>query len=250
MRANSPPFEGFEDFDISKILSPEVSEIESEKFNGSLIYKYYSSDRRHVLESPQVRFTQKTALNDPFELSKRWHELASPQTRDYIGNWLKSQVHNFFNEPARLQEKVISEAKGAYPLLPEEEIIRKFNSDEARAFIEKMLLEFDARIERILDFFASDKDAFDSIIEEIVSGYGILSLTETPCNQAMWGLYASAGHGFVVAFDASHDFLNTTINLFCVELSTMMGKYRSFWKTHISYFLLKIHHGRLSKNGE
>jgi hypothetical protein len=57
--------------------------------------------------------------------------------------------------------------------------------------------------------FSRFEAEFDQTVDGLVAKFGILSLTEDPLNQLMWTHYAASGGGFVVGFDAQHDFFQS-----------------------------------------
>jgi hypothetical protein len=52
-------------FDLASILEPDVEKIENIKYGADVIYKYFPSARSGFFSRPQLRFSQKEALNDP-----------------------------------------------------------------------------------------------------------------------------------------------------------------------------------------
>jgi hypothetical protein len=59
------------------------------------------------------------------------------------------------------------------------------------------------------DRLASNADAF---IEDQTRNFGIFSVSETATNDQLWALYANDGRGFVVNFNATHNFFRTAGN--------------------------------------
>ncbi len=89
-------FESFLDerskaFDFSKIISKEVEDADSVAA-PSRVYKYNPFARRQFFNKPSFRFTQKSGLNDPFELTRRWNEFGSEATRALFSNHLKKTM--------------------------------------------------------------------------------------------------------------------------------------------------------------
>src|SRR5215207_738025 len=83
-------------FDASSLLDPDVEKIESTVYTAPLIYKYYSVCRRRFFERPQVRFSQRDALNDPFEMSQRWNEVSADGLRKYVKSRLNESLPKIF----------------------------------------------------------------------------------------------------------------------------------------------------------
>ncbi len=51
-----------------------------------------------------------------------------------------------------------------------------------------------------------NKNFFGLDSENPLSFFGVLSLTDSPCNQLMWSHYTNSYRGFVIEFDKNHDF--------------------------------------------
>ncbi len=58
-------------FDVTKIATAEFFALD-QAVPPTSVYKYFPKDRVEFFEKPAFRFSQRTALNDPFELTKRW----------------------------------------------------------------------------------------------------------------------------------------------------------------------------------
>ena len=86
--------------DILRLLGVAVDEVEEMErpFAGDSLFKYMPVDRAEFFRKPQIRFTQKDALNDPFELSRRWGEVASTQTRSGMSDYLERTLSEKLND--------------------------------------------------------------------------------------------------------------------------------------------------------
>jgi len=80
------------DFDVSGLLDPDVESIESDVYAAHIIYKYFSSSRRQFLKRPQLRFSQREALNDPFEMSHRWKAASADGLKRLVERRLKDTL--------------------------------------------------------------------------------------------------------------------------------------------------------------
>ncbi len=54
------------------------------------------------------------------------------------------------------------------------------------------------------------EERFQQQLQNLIAQWGIFSVSESPVNQLMWSHYAQNGAGFVVGFDAQHDFFFST----------------------------------------
>jgi hypothetical protein len=93
-------------FDISNLLDADVEEIESAVYSAPLIYKYFPQSRRSFFERPQVRFSQRMALNDPFEMSVRWKQISTDGLRTYINSRLEQTLPRVLSNTELLIEMV------------------------------------------------------------------------------------------------------------------------------------------------
>jgi Protein of unknown function (DUF2971) len=149
------------------------------------IYKYVIADRIDILENSRIRFTQPSALNDPFEMQP--FIIAFAEESKLIEEYeqiLGSEIEQYRSQS--LDDKREST-----------------NWQEQR----NELLQFG--IEKLHHYEKSKmpmlRKAFTSMIQRIVS---ILSLTKDPYNLIMWAHYAQNHQGFVIEFDESHGFFN------------------------------------------
>jgi hypothetical protein len=199
--------------DVSAIISKDVERMEA-PFLGPELYKYYSVERRSFSQSPTIRFTQRTALNDPFELTKRWDQLMSASTGDVFKSYLQQSLFGFIEHPDFVRSAALEHfASEGLVLSPDQSALLEafLTSSEGKAAMRAHLEGVWTLFERALDALFSDgNDHFERTIEQTMSDMGIFSTSETPTNQQLWGLYASSGAGFVVAFDPHHEFFRRT----------------------------------------
>lgn len=200
-----------EQFNLASILEHDVEKIENTKYEADVIYKYFSSIRRGFFSRPQLRFSQKEALNDPFEMSFRWKNARDIGLRKYIEAGLEYLLPRLFSDHDVLLEKLNERG--------EKELGRKLTGNERRqldavltspagqTFIQSQLAQAQQIIGPLLDMiFARLEADFDKLMEELLAKQGILSLTEDHLNEVMWAHYAENFAGFVVGFDYAHNF--------------------------------------------
>ena len=82
-------------------------------------------------------------------------------------------------------------------------------NDPYEGQISWMLLE-DEQKEAENDDFRIERIQYQVHIEKTINQFGILCLSNTPDNILMWSHYAANHQGFLIGFDTSHDFFNTT----------------------------------------
>lgn len=134
------------------------------------LYKYLLPERTDVLTSLSIRFTQPLDFNDPFEFRP---VLPSDKFFDVpLANGLA-------DDPERL-------LPGDWQL--------EFESPD----VERQ--EYAVEEEEFLNEFAATSQRKAS------SQIGLLCLSETPASLTMWAHYTGAHEGFVLAFNAEHEF--------------------------------------------
>lgn len=234
-------------FELSQILAADVAEMET-GYEGTLVYKYYSAERRAFFGRPQIRFTQKAALNDRFELTKRWEEFGSAPTRQLVADYVRRGIERAFSRKERLLEKLMQYlAEHGVAPTPEMRVKAEalLDSPQAKQFIELQKPAALAMIGPAVDhIFGTMAQQSDDILRTMTDGIGIFSVSETPTNEQLWAYYASSGRGFAVAFNAQHPFFSvkqddgTLVNgLRRVKYTD--DKIHDFWSNPHYLFLVK-----------
>jgi hypothetical protein len=203
-----------ENFDVSALIDSEVERIESDVFRDPLVYKYFSSPRRAFFSKPQLRTSQREALNDPLEMSHRWNIAKADGLKSLVEKHLGATLPSVFQNK-QLQKAMFKEhlSESGKTLSPLEEIqFEKIVSSEMfTVYLNQLSTNSDGIAAPFIGAAFSQMEArFDSLVESLVSKMGILSLTEDPLNQAMWAHYGESGKGFVIGLDAQADFFFST----------------------------------------
>ena len=150
------------------------------------LYKYLSPARLDVLQALRIRFTQVSALNDPFE------SLPGATLEDVA--WYKAYFQRRIDtELARLSHLTRQERRAL-----ERTRWKEFGHFHTCYTDKKWLSELSERVQRMGD-----------------AVHGCLSLSATCTNILMWSHYASDHRGFVVGFDPNHEFFGRSVNLTC-----------------------------------
>lgn len=146
-----------------------------------MLYKYVPFDRKDILETRLIRFTQPGGFNDPFEMRPS------------------------FDLMSRADIAKLPEAPGQEGTTgPKARIL----TNEALSAMMNALLP---GIQRTIAATVKGPGTWsldNNLIARSVydSKYGILSLTESPTSLLMWAQYADAHRGFVIQFDDQHEF--------------------------------------------
>ena len=141
-----------------------------------MLYKYLPPDRLDVLKKLKIRFSQPSALNDPFES----HPLIN------IGALCEDQLRNIEITSQELWKNTSKEnkTKQNYNLL-------KTKTKELKADMKEKM---------------SPSSVGQHFIKMFNNSMGVLSLSRTFNNLLMWSHYAHNHKGFVIGFDEKHSF--------------------------------------------
>ena len=164
----------------------------------AVLYKYVPPARIDVLRTLHVRFTQASALNDPFELRPVFEALIpEPELEKALQPSIESvlrvveEQYPTFDRAIR-DRMSLAEVK-AYILAHETEILAQapLIAPSIKAALTQFTPELKGRIG-----------------EEMGKLFGIFSMAEEPDNPVLWAHYAANWTGFVIALDTSDPFFN------------------------------------------
>lgn len=166
------------------------------------LYKYLHPDRTDVLLNGRIRFTQASALNDPFELSPYFEELVR---EEYVRQELlkaKLDLRPYLREA---YDKYPDEIKAVMPF--ESMCVLLENNPEIVTNFYQQGMQF--ILNAIKEISPSLKD---KMLHRLRTEIGILSLTEAPDNLLMWSHYADSHKGYLIEFEGEHHFFNQKRN--------------------------------------
>lgn len=160
-----------------------------------MLYKYVTYERaKELLSTLQIRLTQPSDFNDPFELHPEFQlmskeDIASlPPAVDESGNTIAGTRQLTTEALQRMLSAVLPHVARLAPVHAQY---------PGAAFA--------------IDNNALGRDYYDQ-------NFGILSLSETPENLLMWAHYANNHRGIVVGFDEKHSFFQGA------EVVTRLGR--------------------------
>lgn len=169
------------------------------------LFKYSNPDRVDILQTLSVRFTQPSALNDPFELrpvfdqvfSDDWLEKELDPSSDSFKIELNSALRRRFDELSNEERQNISFSQ----------FMEFFNtSPEGTAIVKNMASQLLPVFKAALKEFAPKARAM--LTETLQSRIGIFSLSSDPTNPLLWAHYADNGRGLAYEFDTSNSFFH------------------------------------------
>ncbi|MEX8517652.1 MAG: DUF2971 domain-containing protein [Leptothrix sp. (in: b-proteobacteria)] len=153
----------------------------------SFLYKYCHPDRVDVLINGEIRYSQLESFNDPFE--------GRPEIKKFLNDVSKDDLPGIDPENFRL----------AYAIL-DPETKSEYSFDD---FLGAVAC---AESKRFLDIF-NDLPKHESEISKLLIRLldmhrGVLCLSEVPDSLLMWAHYAASHSGYVIEFDARHQYFN------------------------------------------
>ena len=149
----------------------------------STFYKYLSPERIDVLQNLRIRFTQVSALNDPFES----YPGVLIGSRDWYLNIFRARIEGEMN-----QLSIRSEAKRKQYWRTKKNEFEHFHKCYTDV---KWLLEQSELVQHMSD-----------------TVQGCLSLSVTASNILMWSHYAQNHTGYVLGFYAEHDYFGGSVD--------------------------------------
>lgn len=162
------------------------------------LYKYVTAARTDVLRDLSIRFTQPSALNDPFELTPMFEQVMSEEK---FGDMLE-QSKGLIDEALREQyKKLPTELRSSVSL---EKFISFFQANPS--LIDNALLNIAPTFRAVIAAFAPQAKAM--LTEALQSRVGILSLSESADHPLLWAHYADSHRGFVIEFDVQHEYFD------------------------------------------
>lgn len=185
-------------FSTTTKLTLNLEDINDMSLPPVKLYKYIPPARVDILQNLAIRFTQPSALNDPFEFNLLFSEvLSTQQLREY---YEQADKHKLAMEAiGRLPE----DQKAMFALLPREQFLRMleqftstiFNPEKIDNIHKSYVAPLTPKLKKVI---------YDGLNKTI----GILSLSATPLSPPMWANYAENSTGFVLEFDTAHSFFN------------------------------------------
>ena len=137
-----------------------------------IIYKYFALERIDILKTLLIRFTQPSALNDPYECLPTIDDYNADILVDGVIGRHKALLLDLFKSPEIIKQQ-------------RNEIAKKLKTNP-----------------HSLKLIAFDK------YREHRDKVGILSLTKRGDSVVMWSHYAKKHTGFVLGFNSEHNFFN------------------------------------------
>ena len=234
-------------FDLTTLFDSGVEVIESTIYPNSTVYKYFPAERRSFFIKPQLRFSPREALNDPFEMTRRWREVRAEGFRRYVQERLESTIPAAMQNKSLLLEMLVEEFSEHGQVMTDAQrgaAEKILESIAGREFLKKQTVLAQTMFPLVVDgVFSQLEGRLDEIAENLVSAMGVLSLTEDPFNHQMWAHYADQGRGFVVGLNSGNAFFKHFDGVSSRHLLKKViytdEHTESFWKNPYYLFLVK-----------
>lgn len=162
------------------------------------LYKFVAPDRIDILETGFIRFTQPSALNDPFELQPVFENLLTEE-----------QLQEAANPPFDMVEKEIR--RHYVTLTPEQQAV--LSVEDLLELLKTNPLILEQLIAQIAPTLRAGVQAFTPqakvmLTEVLQNKFGILSLSEDANQPLLWAHYSDAHRGFAIEFDTEHPYFH------------------------------------------
>lgn len=153
------------------------------------LYKYFNSDRINVLESALVRYSPLGSFNDPFE--------GRPDVTDIT---TRADARKRLEElaPTHIEEAYQRLSQEQRALLPSKETFESTILENLHANQEGFYQNLRNLTPHVKDVLKQNFDAY----------IGAFCLSEVPDSILMWSHYGASHTGFVIEFDAHHQYFH------------------------------------------
>lgn len=162
------------------------------------LYKYVTAARTDVLRDLSLRFTQPSALNDPFELTPMFEQVMSEEK---FGDTLEQSKGLIEDALCEQYKKLPAELRSRVSL---ENLISIVQANPS--LVDHALSNVAPTFRSVIAAFAPQAKAM--LAEAIQSKVGILSLSESADHPLLWAHYADSHKGLAIEFDVQHEYFD------------------------------------------
>ncbi|GEM_PF-5043272 len=209
-------FSGFDNIDLTAMVSSDFFRMDV-ACDKAQLYKYLNFQDRdftlRFLRNPTVKFATKDQLNDPFDLTRRFERFGAEMFRKFAARYIQRYVDERITDVEFLVGEFQKRPEFASLKLTRQQARQILSSSRGQIAIGAMAEQMRSQIPLFLEMVFDYADQhLDTMFDEAILGAGVLSLCEQNNNKALWSLYAGAGNGFALDFDAQHEFFITKRN--------------------------------------
>ncbi|SER40698.1 Protein of unknown function [Nitrosomonas sp. Nm51] len=162
----------------------------------SKLFKYVIPDRIDILNNQLIRFTQPSALNDPFELQLIFGDLFS-----------ENELNDMFELNIKFFEEALNKQLLRHPKKTRKKIVKQLVSQVQKnpQILQEEINKIAPTIKNaIYEYTPKAKQIFSDVLQTV----GILSLSEKFDHPLLWAHYADSHKGFIIEFEPEHIFFN------------------------------------------
>ncbi len=172
------------------------------------LYKYVTSERIDVLQNELIRFTQPSALNDPWDVRPHVERLLTDHDLEQLAAPLMRQT----------DEELIDQISKIIENISKSHNLGNKSFDEIKQVVVEANREFPGELKQLYEGVFTQTvetarqalpQAIEFIPDALDKTMGVLSLTEKPNHPLMWSHYTGNHSGFVLAFDEGHEFFRS-----------------------------------------
>ena len=160
------------------------------------LYKYAPIARIDILLNEAIRYTQPSALNDPYEMRVDFESFTLDDYSHFTG---LSAAYATPEGASKYYDDLPEDLRSVLPITKEEFIARCLNVTKDPSGLAESTITLMRRLA------PSIARAWLNAIDNAI---GILSLSEVPDNLLMWSHYADQHNGIVIEFNSRHPTLN------------------------------------------
>ncbi len=173
------------------------------------LYKYVTAERIDVLQNELIRFSQPSALNDPWDMRPHIERVF---TDDEIDEHILAPM-----KPAS-DTQMIDFVSQIIDDFAKTQGVTDKSLDEIRKAVTEANHEFPGELRQLLEVaFAETAERMKQVVpqltgiipEAVDSAVGVLSLTGRPDHPLMWSHYANNHSGLVLGFDETNEFFRS-----------------------------------------
>ncbi|WP_081863147.1 DUF2971 domain-containing protein [Azospirillum argentinense] len=154
------------------------------------LYKYFGDERSDFFNHRLIRFTQPTALNDPFEALPSFNGALD---EDVISDIKYGRVGNKTKKAIATSDESVTDSR----VRELRRKLKRMSNRERAQFAERMSASYQHE---------GWEARFKGKVSEYTKTIGMLCLSEKRENLLMWSHYANCHRGFVVEFNGDHQF--------------------------------------------
>lgn len=203
-------FEGLDKIDFVALVTSEFFEMDV-RCEQKHLFKYLhfpdQAFRSRFLARPTIKFATKAQLNDPFDLSRRFDQLAGEAFRNFARKYLTKRLERDLSNVSLLVDRMAADERFMRMGLSKMQLRQVLESPLGQSYVAQARENMQQAMPTMLElaFHAADGQ-LDEMLAGPMETAGIYSMCEINDNRALWSVYAGGGAGICLQLDAQHEF--------------------------------------------